>query len=99
MKSIFDALIGLFKRLWQDADPADGGHKVRIAFPTRDDVDVDMPQHARAGRLTDVHTDVKALRSVDILQDRGAAGGEFHHFGTSIWVEFFEAGDMLEWDD
>src|SRR5687768_11438796 len=48
----------------QDARVADDGHEVGVAVPARHQVNVQMIEHAGAGRAADVDPDVDALRRV-----------------------------------
>src|SRR5512132_2011702 len=54
----------LVQVLRQHARRADDRHEIRIAVPPRHQMHVHVLEHARAGRLSEVHADVDAVRLV-----------------------------------
>src|SRR5712692_8427347 len=56
------------------------GHEVRIAHPPRQDVQMQMSDHARAGRAAQIHSQIHAIGFVAGAQSCFRALRELHHF-------------------
>ncbi len=57
-----DFLPGAFQRLREHACVADDGHEVRIAIPTRHDMQMYVLRDAGARRAANIHAHVEAIR-------------------------------------
>lgn len=57
-------------------------------------MDVDVLLDSGTGGLAQVDPDVEPLRSVQVGQDAGGLGGQFHHLRAGLRVEGFQRGLM-----
>ena len=73
---------------------AEYGHKIRVARPTGDSVEMYMVLDPRASDLAQVGADVKAVRLHGHAQGRQPSIQELHHFGQCGGCQVFKAGDM-----
>lgn len=78
---------------------ADCGDEVDVAEPTRQDVHVKVTSHAGTGGFAQIHSDVEAVRVIDLCQCGLSAFREVHHFISDLFVAFIEVGDVLERKD
>ena len=69
---------------WQHARLAHGGHKVGVAGPARHGVQMQVPGHARAGGLANIHAEVESMRLVDPLQRALRQLRQVHQFVRSL---------------
>src|SRR2546422_3710131 len=54
-----------------------------------------MLANARAGRLTEIHSDIETVRSIKLLQRSDDALRELHHFGQRLGLRPCNTFEML----
>ena len=89
-----EAFIKFFQCLRQHAGPRQHGHEVVVAFPARDDVEVEVVGDAGAGARTEVQADVEALCADGGSEEALGEGGEFPEFQALGLGEVGEVGDF-----
>lgn len=94
-----EALAGGFEVLGEDAGFGDGGHKVGIADPAGQDVEVQVPGYASACCLAEVHAQVHAVRPVERRHDALGLLGKIHQLMGGFLRQSGEAGQMRVGDD
>ncbi|MEY2465945.1 MAG: hypothetical protein QOD03_466, partial [Verrucomicrobiota bacterium] len=87
------------ERLRHDGGAAEDGHKVRVAVPARDDVNMQMFVNARTRAFTEVNADVEAIRIHHMGQSILASPRELHQVGEFFFGEVVQRIGLLVGND
>ena len=80
----FQSAVGVVEPFGDDSHVGDNRHEVSIALPARDDVNMQVIIDASAGRLADVHPDVKPLRAHSLAGELGEICHLMHQLGLHL---------------
>ncbi len=94
-----ESLISRVQVLDKDSSGADKGHKIGVAVPARDDVEVVMVNDARARALTKVHPGIEPVGVVAPAQDFQAEFKEVHQFIARLLRGAVKVGDVSDGGD
>src|SRR6266849_6792912 len=82
-----------------DAGLTSHGHKVRIAGPARQGVQVQVSRHSRSGGAPQIHAKVHSVRFVGRAESRLDALRELHHLFQCLRRAQVQFGHMGVWHD
>ena len=94
----FDPLVRRRQVFGQHAGFGDHAHEVGVGDPSWQDMHVDVPGHAGARGLTQVHPQVETVRLVELAENAFQLLRQLHHFLGRGRGEFQELVRVLKWN-
>lgn len=79
-----NAGVGLIQTFRENAGVADDRHEIRVAGPSRNDVDVQMVGNSGPGRGAEVHAHVESMRTIHGREGFHPGLNQRHHIGHFI---------------
>ncbi len=94
-----DAARGFFQGFRQDASFGDHAHEVGVGHPARQHVHVDVSGDTGSGGLADVHSQIDAIRAIELAEHAFQALGQEDHLGRGLGGQQVQAVHVLVGDD
>ena len=89
-----ESLVSAWKRIRDDFGSGDDRHKIRVPFPTRHNMDVDVTRNASSPRVPDIHPDIEALGVKSLPQNLNGSIEHMKKIESFLILQFFQRRDV-----